>query len=99
MPQKYTNLVFFNDARIALDREIKHHPELVAHLNNHLAEEFELRLLEIATYCEVVLNGDYTQQDLDEVCDILHKRLVFKRTKLMFPRDINMPENPHNRRH
>ena len=79
------NIVFnmFHQNRIDLDREIKHHPDLVERLKNHPADEFEMRLAETASYCDVILHGDYMPSDLDRLCGILHKKLFEKRTLII----------------
>lgn len=73
------NLEFFSDSRIALNHEVAEHPELCSFLANHPAQEFEIRLAEIAAYCEVVLDDWYTPDDLDKLCDILWNKLREKR--------------------
>lgn len=72
------SLEFFPESYIALQRELNNHPELCARLTNHPPQEFELRLAEIASYCEVILDGSYTPDDLDKLCDILYRKLKAK---------------------
>lgn len=79
---KTIRLEFFPESRVALDREIKKHPELQELLDNHPADQFELRLTEVATYCGVILHGEYSQKDFDSICDRLRKVLIKKRTGL-----------------
>lgn len=74
---------YFHQNRIDLDREIKEHPELQALLDNHPADEFEIRLAEVARYCDIILHGDYIPSDLDRLCGILHKRLYAKRSMII----------------
>lgn len=78
-------LEFFHENRIALDREIAsgHHEELQELLAGHPAEEFEIRLAEIARYCDVVLHGDYIQPDLDKLCGLLRDKLARKRSIIL----------------
>lgn len=71
-------LAYFSPARIALQRELKNHPELCNLLANHASDEFEIKLAEIATYCEVILDGDYSPADLDGLCDLLVRKLKQK---------------------
>lgn len=73
----------FHQNRIDLQKEITQHPELQARLQNHPADEFEIRLAEIAAYCNIVLHGDYLQLDLDNLCGILCKKLYEKRTMII----------------
>lgn len=76
-------LEFFPESRIALSREVAEHPPLLELLQKHPQAEFEIILAEIATYCGVVLDGTYTQEDLDKLCDILFKRLRAKRSSIL----------------
>jgi len=78
MPKQRT-LVFFSESRIALDREVAKHPNLVKLLQDHPVTEFELRLTEIATYCNILVDGAYTSDDLDGLCDLCVAELVKKR--------------------
>ena len=73
----------FHQNRIDLDREVRAHPVLMELLANQPSDEFEMRLAQIASYCEVLLHGDYLPSDLDHLCGILYKKLVGKRTPLI----------------
>lgn len=77
------HLEFFSESRIALNREVRYHPELIERLQEHPANEFEIRVAEIAAYCAVILDGDYTPSDLDKLCDILYWKLVEMRTGII----------------
>lgn len=79
------HLEFFPESRIALSREIQYHPALLALLQNHAQAEFEIIIAEIAAYCEVVLDGIYTQESIDKLCDILYWKLREKRTGIILP--------------
>jgi hypothetical protein len=70
---------YFHKARIELAQECVYHPELKEFLANHPAEEFELKLAEIAAYLDIVLDGDYTQAQLDNLCNIMIWKLRSKR--------------------
>lgn len=76
-------LEFFPESRIALSREVAEHPPLLELLQKHPQAEFEIILAEIASYCEIVLDGTYSQEDLDKLCDILFKRLRAKRSSIL----------------
>lgn len=65
----------FPQSYIDLQRELSNHPRLCELLCNHPPQEFELRIAEIATYCDVVLDGQYTPDDMDGLCDLLTKKL------------------------
>lgn len=79
---KTVRLEFFSESRVFLDREVKHHPNLQALLDNHPPHEFETRLTQVATYCGIVLHGDYSQKDFDSICEKLRILLIKKRTGL-----------------
>lgn len=76
------HLEFFPESRIQLAQEVKKHPELMERLQNHRQEDFEIMLAEIATYCDILLHGDYTQSDLDGLCEMLYWKLRDKRSPL-----------------
>lgn len=78
-------LNYFPESYIALNQELNNHPELCALLAKHPPQEFEIRLAEIATYCEVVLDGTYTPDDLEKIAHILWKRLREKSTLIILP--------------
>jgi hypothetical protein len=75
-------LEFFSPERLALQQEIMldDHAALWPLLAKYPASEFEMRMAEVAAYCDVVLDGYYSQQELDKLCDILVKKLREKRT-------------------
>lgn len=72
----WVHLNFFPEPFIQLNLEILNHPVLGLRLSNHPAAEWEIRLAEIAQYCEVVLNGRYLPEDIEKICTILIDRLV-----------------------
>ena len=72
------HLEFFPAERIELQVEVREHPKLIELLQNHPVDEFEIRLLEIATYCGYMLHGDYFPTDLTRLCGILTKELKKK---------------------
>lgn len=78
-------LEFFPESYIALNLEVSNHPELCELLSKHPPQETEIRIAEIAAYCEVVLDGYYTPEDLDRLCDILVRRLQNKNSILILP--------------
>ena len=76
-------LVYFSEKRIELQRELQYHPELVEKLQRYAADAFELQLSEICSWFGIVLDGDYYPEDLDNLCEILRKKLVEKRTLIL----------------
>ncbi len=72
--------------RIELNIEITHHPELQRELLEirELADNsFEVMLAGVAAYCEVALDGYYTQEELNKLCTILTNKLRKKRSLLI----------------
>jgi hypothetical protein len=78
-------LDYFSESRIALNEELPNHPELCELIAKHPASEFELRIAEIAAYCELALDGYYSQEDLDKICDILVRKLKAKNSIIILP--------------
>ena len=76
-------LEYFSPARLALQKELEHHPDLWPYLAKHPPAEFELRLAEVAAYCEIILDGYYSPDDLDALCYLLVKKLYEKRTLII----------------
>lgn len=66
---------YFSESKVRLSEEIANHPDLCALVSKHPASEFELRLAEVAAYCEVALDGAYTPEDIDEICNRLYEKL------------------------
>lgn len=80
---------YFSQHRIDLAQEVKKHPPLMELLNNHPQDEFEVLIAEISAYCQVGLDGDYTQEDLDDLSRVLYEKLLVMRTGIVFARDPN----------
>lgn len=80
---KFKSVTLFDDRLLRLDREIANHPEVQKLLSKHPVGELELRLAEVASYCEVALDGAYTKEDLYKLADILATKLIAKRIKFI----------------
>lgn len=81
-----TYLVEFPTERIELNIEITHHPELQRELIEigSLGDfSFETMLAGVAAYCEVALDGYYSQEELNKLCTILTDKLRKKRSLLI----------------
>jgi hypothetical protein len=77
---KWKHINLFPDEVIHLQRELANHPKLMKLLReNHRADSWETKLAEIAKYCDVVLHGDYLEEDLVKICGILEKKLIERR--------------------
>lgn len=64
---------------IELNRECANHPKLQTLLANHPAGEWEIRIAEIALYCEVIVDGDYLPEQMQQLAGILYRKLIEKR--------------------
>lgn len=69
--------------RIELNIECTHHPLLIEKLREIqiLSDDnsFETMLAGVAAYCEVALDGYYSQADINRICTICTERLRKKR--------------------
>jgi hypothetical protein len=67
----------FPEGYIALNKELATglHPKLEKLLANHPADETDVKLAEIASYCQVALDATYTLAERDKLCFILAGRL------------------------
>ena len=70
---------YFPESVIELQKELLNHPTLMERLGKHDMQEVEIKIAEIAAYCDVVLDGDYTNEMLETLCGILVQRLKNKR--------------------
>jgi hypothetical protein len=70
-------VVYFPKGYQALNEELSSglHPKLEKLLANHPADEIDIKLAEIASYCQVILDGTYTIAERDKLCYILAGRL------------------------
>lgn len=76
---------YFSEAEIELRKEVRHHPELLAIIAMADAHDFYEALAHIAAYCGIVLDGAYTQDDIDMLCKELAGLLYTKRTSVAVP--------------
>jgi len=68
-------LEFFPDEYVQLNREVAYHPTLQALLAKHPEHEFELKLAEIAAYCLIEVDGEFTQEELRKLASLCLERL------------------------
>jgi len=78
-----TRYDYFTESEIALSREIGNHPILMERLSKHPPQEKEIRLAEVASYCDIVLDGTYSPDDLDRLCWVLWRKLKEKNTGIL----------------
>ena len=71
-------LEYFDQRAIDLNSEIMKHPELMELLSRH--NDPAVKLAHVAAYCEIIVEGAYTEEECNVLAEILTKRLVAKRT-------------------
>lgn len=83
MPDKRMVYEFFPDEWIQLNAELCSglHPKLEQILSRINVEDIDMKLAHIASYCEVILDGDYTLEERSKLCEILRKKLIEKRER------------------
>lgn len=71
---------YFPQEYIDLDKELSsgYHPKL-EFIAGYPADEIDIKLAQIAAYCEVALEDDYTLNDRIKLCGILATKLKEKR--------------------
>jgi mannose/fructose/N-acetylgalactosamine-specific phosphotransferase system component IIB len=75
----------FPEELIALRQEIQKHPLLLELLHDQENKDVYIQIAEIATYCNIILDGDYTQQDVLGICKACTQALMSKRTLVILP--------------
>lgn len=87
-------LIEFPIERTELNIEITHHPTLIKEmaevtLCNQGRNDFALMLGVVGAYCEVMIDGQYTEAEINKLCQILTDKLRAKRIGLVIaPADI-----------
>lgn len=78
-------LVYFSPAQLALNQEVLKHPKLMERLDSKRTADFELKLAEIASYCGILLDGYYVQNDIDNICDLCITELKKQSSAIILP--------------
>lgn len=73
----------FPEELIALQEEIIEHPPLIELLQEMETTEWVVRLACVAAYCEIILDGLYSETDIRLLCDTLTQKLKDKRTLII----------------
>lgn len=76
---KWVHINLFPEPFIQLQAELIHHPALQEVLQQQPGAEWEIRLAQIAHYCEVILDGNYLPEDIERICEILRIKLIERR--------------------
>ncbi len=100
IPEKTAmKLEFFSEGKIALAREITQHKELQDQLIADMTNDEGVRIGIIAAYVLVVMDGTYTQDDLERLYPILIDKLREKRKIRIVshsPRKLGMLDSTAN---
>jgi hypothetical protein len=76
---------YFPEELIALRREIQEHPPLLKLLAEQEDKDVYIQILEIAAYCKILVAGEYTREDMLNLCEMLTKKLMSMRTIIALP--------------
>lgn len=78
-------LEFFPESLQALTQEIYNHPRLLQILHAQTDKDVYMQICEIAAYCDIVLAGDYSRDDVIRLADKLTWELKKKNSILILP--------------
>lgn len=79
-------LDYFDEAKIALGRELHHHPEILQKIMDAEAQDSYPELLGvIAAHFNIIMDGLYSQDDLNKLAHKLVFKLRATRTGLITP--------------
>jgi len=77
---KYPHIEWFPPVVLELQKEIALHPKLVAQLTmDTLESDLETRIGTVAAYCDMLLDGYYTEKQLQDLFPIMLEKLRKKR--------------------
>lgn len=73
------DLVYFPESALVLDEEIKkNHPALANVLAQYPNRPLEVKIAAVAAYCNIMVDGYFTENDLKQLIDLLLKKLQEK---------------------
>lgn len=79
---------------IELQAEIQQHPDLLISLLQLPKDSpIELKMAEVATYCDMVLDGIYTEDDILKLASIMINKMRSKRGELVLDLASVLPPN------
>jgi len=81
------NIVQFPEAFIEFGREIHQHPDLMEAINAMEDKDFPLQIAQAAAYCQIALDGVYTQTELVGICEVIIRRLKDMRRSIILPNE------------
>lgn len=79
------DLQFFPQQMIDLHTEVRKHPALLQILHDQDNKDIYIQLMEVATYCEIVVIGTFTHQDILDLAEKCTAKLYSMRTSVIIP--------------
>ncbi len=76
---------YFPQELIDLRIEISKHPDLLKLLHEQEDKDVYIQILEIAAYCKILVMGEYTKDDMLNLCKMLTEKLMSMRTIIVIP--------------
>ena len=78
------HLQMFDQRLLDLMAEIhQHHPHIIQLCSLQTDKDFYIQLCEVAAACGVVVEGDFGDKDVYQLCEFLTKHLVKSRTLIV----------------
>lgn len=79
---------YFPQELIDLRLEITKHPDLLKILHEQEDKDVYIQILEIAAYCKILVMGEYTRDDMLNLCKMLTEKLMSMRVIIVIPPTI-----------
>lgn len=79
---------YFPQELIDLRIEIQRHPELLKILHEQEDKDVYIQIMEIATHCKILVTGEYTRDDMLNLCKMLTQKLMSMRSIIVLPPTI-----------
>lgn len=76
---------YFPQELIDLRLEIQKHPPLLKVMAEQEDKDVYIQILEIAAYCKILVAGEYTRDDMLNLCKMLTQKLMSMRTIVVIP--------------
>lgn len=79
------NIEMFPQQMLDLHTEVRKHPALMQLLHDQENKDVYIQLMEIAAYCEIVVIGTFTHQDILDIVEKCTRKLFSMRTSVIIP--------------
>ena len=90
-----TYITMISESKRALSHEIQYHKELAPVLNEFAPSDFISRLAALAAVVNIVVDGVFTDKEIDSLCDKITQRLRDRRVLIVSTRNLmKSPGNP-----